>query len=60
MKICSPQRQQMQSDLLRCSVTERLSLLDSEKSLAVTKASKERKPEWRATPRSPGTYEAPA
>ncbi len=27
---------------------------------ALAKASKERKPEWRATPRSPGTYEAPA
>jgi 8-hydroxy-5-deazaflavin:NADPH oxidoreductase len=27
---------------------------------ARAKASKERKPEWRATPRSPGTYEAPA
>ena len=26
---------------------------------ALAKASKERKPEWRATPRSPGTYEAP-
>lgn len=27
---------------------------------ALAKASKERKPEWRATPRSPGTYEVPA
>ncbi len=27
---------------------------------ALAKASKERKPEWRATPRSPGAYEAPA
>src|SRR4029453_3020169 len=27
---------------------------------ALAKASKERKPEWRATPRSPGTYENPA
>jgi 8-hydroxy-5-deazaflavin:NADPH oxidoreductase len=27
---------------------------------ALAKASKERKPEWRATPSSPGTYEAPA
>jgi 8-hydroxy-5-deazaflavin:NADPH oxidoreductase len=27
---------------------------------ALAKATKERKPEWRATPRSPGTYEAPA
>jgi predicted dinucleotide-binding enzyme len=27
---------------------------------ALAKASKERKAEWRATPRSPGTYEAPA
>lgn len=27
---------------------------------ALAKASKERKPEWRATARSPGTYEAPA
>jgi predicted dinucleotide-binding enzyme len=27
---------------------------------ALAKASKERKPEWRATSRSPGTYEAPA
>ena len=27
---------------------------------ALAKASKERKPEWRATTRSPGTYEAPA
>jgi len=27
---------------------------------ALAKASKVRKPEWRATPRSPGTYEAPA
>jgi predicted dinucleotide-binding enzyme len=27
---------------------------------ALAKASKERKPEWRATPRSPGTYEKPA
>jgi predicted dinucleotide-binding enzyme len=27
---------------------------------ALAKASKERKPEWRATPKSPGTYEAPA
>jgi 8-hydroxy-5-deazaflavin:NADPH oxidoreductase len=27
---------------------------------ALVKASKDRKPEWRATPRSPGTYEAPA
>jgi len=27
---------------------------------ALTKASKERKPEWRGTSRSPGTYEAPA
>jgi 8-hydroxy-5-deazaflavin:NADPH oxidoreductase len=27
---------------------------------ALAKASKERKPEWHATPRSPGTYEAPA
>jgi 8-hydroxy-5-deazaflavin:NADPH oxidoreductase len=27
---------------------------------ALAKASKKRKPEWRATPRSPGTYEAPA
>jgi predicted dinucleotide-binding enzyme len=27
---------------------------------ALAKASKEGKPEWRATPRSPGTYEAPA
>lgn len=27
---------------------------------ALAKASKERKPEWRATPRSPGTHEAPA
>jgi len=27
---------------------------------ALAKASKERRPEWRATPRSPGTYEAPA
>jgi predicted dinucleotide-binding enzyme len=27
---------------------------------ALAKASKERKPEWRATPRSPGTYQAPA
>jgi 8-hydroxy-5-deazaflavin:NADPH oxidoreductase len=27
---------------------------------ALAKASKERKPEWRATPRSPGTYESPA
>lgn len=27
---------------------------------ALAKASKERKPEWRATPRSPGTYEARA
>lgn len=27
---------------------------------ALAKASKERKPEWRATPRSPGTFEAPA
>jgi predicted dinucleotide-binding enzyme len=27
---------------------------------ALTKASRERKPEWRATPRSPGTYDAPA
>src|SRR6267378_3400383 len=27
---------------------------------ALAKASKERKPEWRASPRSPGTYEAPA
>src|SRR4030095_13308256 len=27
---------------------------------ALAKASKERKPEWRATPRSPGTYETPA
>lgn len=26
---------------------------------ALAKASKERKPEWRATPRSPGTYRAP-
>ena len=26
----------------------------------LAKASKERKPEWRATPRSPGTHEAPA
>ena len=26
----------------------------------LAKASKERKPEWRATPRSPGTYEVPA
>ena len=26
---------------------------------ALAKASKERKPEWRATPRSPGTYEKP-
>src|SRR5207253_2451530 len=26
----------------------------------VVKASRERKPEWRATPNSPGTYEAPA
>src|SRR5207249_5505596 len=27
---------------------------------ALAKASKQRKPEWRATPKSPGTYEAPA
>jgi len=27
---------------------------------ALAKASKERKPEWRATSRSPGTYEHPA
>ena len=27
---------------------------------ALAKASRERKPEWRATPKSPGTYEAPA
>ncbi|MGO8925851.1 MAG: hypothetical protein ACLQU3_02995 [Limisphaerales bacterium] len=27
---------------------------------ALRKASRERKPEWRATPRSPGTFEAPA
>src|ERR1700730_1032674 len=27
---------------------------------ALAKASKERKPKWRATPRSPGTYEKPA
>src|SRR5207302_1438572 len=27
---------------------------------ALAKASRERKPEWRATPNSPGTYEAPA
>ncbi len=27
---------------------------------ALTKASRKRKPEWRATPRSPGTYDAPA
>jgi predicted dinucleotide-binding enzyme len=27
---------------------------------ALAKASKERKPEWSATPRSPGTYQAPA
>jgi len=27
---------------------------------ALAKASKERKPEWRATSRSPGTYEVPA
>jgi predicted dinucleotide-binding enzyme len=27
---------------------------------ALAKANKERKPEWRATPRSPGTYAAPA
>ena len=27
---------------------------------ALAKASKKRKPEWRATPRSPGTYEAQA
>jgi predicted dinucleotide-binding enzyme len=27
---------------------------------ALAKADKERKPEWRATPRSPGTFDAPA
>ena len=27
---------------------------------ALAKASKERKPEWRATVRSPGTYKVPA
>ena len=27
---------------------------------ALRKATRERKPEWRATPKSPGSFEAPA